>query len=129
MCPTEITAFSDRYEEFKALNTEVLGVSIDSQFSHLAWIQTGVLAGAWGLAGDGGMGGRAGGSGVGKGWLAVPWAVHASRLLLRGRSPSPCATPLPLCLPADRKSGGVGDLKYPLVADLKKEIRWALRWR
>lgn len=41
VCPTEITAFSDRYEEFKALNTEVLGVSIDSQFSHLAWIQTG----------------------------------------------------------------------------------------
>lgn len=62
VCPTEITAFSDRYAEFKALNTEVLGVSIDSQFTHLAWIQT------------------------------------------------------------DRKSGGLGDLKYPLVADLKKEI-------
>ncbi|KAL4425788.1 hypothetical protein ABPG75_009804 [Micractinium tetrahymenae] len=62
VCPTEITAFSDRYDEFAALNTEVLGVSIDSQFSHLAWIQT------------------------------------------------------------DRKSGGVGDLKYPLVADLKREI-------
>ncbi len=41
VCPTEITAFSDRYDEFAALNTEVLGVSIDSQFSHLAWIQTG----------------------------------------------------------------------------------------
>ncbi len=62
VCPTEITAFSDRYDEFKQLNTEVLGVSVDSQFSHLAWIQT------------------------------------------------------------DRKSGGVGDLKYPLVADLKKDI-------
>lgn len=62
VCPTEITAFSDRYAEFKALNTEVLGVSVDSQFSHLAWIQT------------------------------------------------------------DRKSGGLGDLAYPLVADLKKEI-------
>jgi peroxiredoxin 2/4 len=62
VCPTEITAFSDRYDEFKAINTEVLGVSVDSQFSHLAWIQT------------------------------------------------------------DRKSGGVGDLHYPLVADLKKEI-------
>jgi len=40
VCPTEITAFSDRYSEFQALNTEVLGVSVDSQFSHLAWIQT-----------------------------------------------------------------------------------------
>ncbi|NJO43561.1 MAG: peroxiredoxin [Cyanobacteria bacterium CRU_2_1] len=62
VCPTEITAFSDRYEEFKSLNTEVLGVSVDSEFSHLAWIQT------------------------------------------------------------DRKSGGVGDLNYPLVSDIKKEI-------
>lgn len=62
VCPTEITAFSDRFEEFKAVNTEVLGVSVDSEFSHLAWIQT------------------------------------------------------------DRKSGGVGDLNYPLVSDIKKEI-------
>jgi peroxiredoxin 2/4 len=62
VCPTEITAFSDRHGDFKSINTEVLGVSVDSQFSHLAWIQT------------------------------------------------------------DRKSGGVGDLEYPLVADLKKEI-------
>ena len=65
VCPTEITAFSDRYAEFKALNTEILGVSVDSQFSHLAWIQT------------------------------------------------------------DRKSGGIGDIHYPLVADLKKEISTA----
>eukprot|EP00887_Chlorella_sp_A99_P004572 scaffold4.g4572.t1 len=62
VCPTEITAFSDRYAEFAQLNTEILGVSVDSQFSHLAWIQT------------------------------------------------------------DRKSGGLGDLKYPLVADLTKSI-------
>jgi peroxiredoxin (alkyl hydroperoxide reductase subunit C) len=62
VCPTEITAFSDRYEEFNKINTEVLGVSVDSEFSHLAWIQT------------------------------------------------------------DRKSGGVGDLNYPLVSDIKKEI-------
>ena len=62
VCPTEITAFSDRYEEFKSLNTEVLGVSVDSQFSHLAWIQT------------------------------------------------------------PRNDGGLGDLKYPLVSDLKREI-------
>jgi peroxiredoxin 2/4 len=65
VCPTEITAFSDRHPEFKALNTEILGVSVDSQFSHLAWIQT------------------------------------------------------------DRKSGGIGDINYPLVADLKKEISTA----
>ncbi len=65
VCPTEITAFSDRHAEFKALNTEILGVSVDSQFSHLAWIQT------------------------------------------------------------DRKSGGIGDINYPLVADLKKEISTA----
>jgi peroxiredoxin 2/4 len=62
VCPTEITAFSDRYAEFSAVNTEVLGVSVDSEFSHLAWIQT------------------------------------------------------------DRKSGGIGDINYPLVADLKKTI-------
>ena len=40
VCPTEITAFSDRHSEFKAINTEILGVSVDSQFTHLAWIQT-----------------------------------------------------------------------------------------
>jgi peroxiredoxin (alkyl hydroperoxide reductase subunit C) len=62
VCPTEITAFSDRYSEFSSRNTEVLGVSVDSQFSHLAWVQT------------------------------------------------------------DRKNGGLGDLNYPLVADLKKDI-------
>ncbi|NEQ44104.1 MAG: peroxiredoxin [Leptolyngbya sp. SIOISBB] len=62
VCPTEIAAFSDRYGEFKDLNTEVLGVSVDSEFSHLAWIQT------------------------------------------------------------ERKLGGIGDLNYPLVSDLKKEI-------
>ncbi|RVX05959.1 2-Cys peroxiredoxin BAS1-like, chloroplastic [Vitis vinifera] len=62
VCPTEITAFSDRYEEFEKLNTEILGVSIDSVFSHLAWVQT------------------------------------------------------------DRKSGGLGDLKYPLVSDVTKSI-------
>jgi peroxiredoxin (alkyl hydroperoxide reductase subunit C) len=62
VCPTEITAFSDAYNGFKELDCEVLGVSVDSQFSHLAWIQT------------------------------------------------------------ERKEGGVGDLNYPLVSDLKREI-------
>ena len=55
VCPTEITAFSDRHSEFKAINTEILGVSVDSQFTHLAWIQTdrkvsaagGTLSGTW----------------------------------------------------------------------------------
>lgn len=65
VCPTEIIAFSDRYEEFSKLGTEVLGVSVDSEFSHLAWIQT------------------------------------------------------------DRKSGGIGDITYPLISDLKKEISTA----
>ncbi|KAF0301126.1 Thioredoxin-dependent peroxide reductase, mitochondrial [Amphibalanus amphitrite] len=40
VCPTELTAFSDRMDEFRALNTAVVGVSTDSQFSHLAWIDT-----------------------------------------------------------------------------------------
>ena len=37
VCPTEIIAFSDRAKEFTDLNVEVLGVSVDSQYSHLAW--------------------------------------------------------------------------------------------
>ncbi|XP_064625581.1 peroxiredoxin-2-like isoform X2 [Lineus longissimus] len=40
VCPTEIIAFSDRVEEFKAINCEVLACSCDSKFSHLAWINT-----------------------------------------------------------------------------------------
>lgn len=62
VCPTEIIAFSDRIKEFDALNTSVVGVSCDSHFSHLAWINT------------------------------------------------------------PRKAGGLGDLKYPLLADFKKTI-------
>jgi alkyl hydroperoxide reductase subunit AhpC len=38
VCPTEITAYSKRIEEFKALGAEVLGVSVDSEHSHKAWI-------------------------------------------------------------------------------------------
>ena len=60
VCPTEIIAFSDKIEEFHKRGAEVLGVSVDSQFSHLAWIRT------------------------------------------------------------PRAEGGLGGLKYPLVADLKK---------
>jgi peroxiredoxin 2/4 len=40
VCPTEISGISKRMEEFKKLNAEVLGVSIDSKFSHKAWIHT-----------------------------------------------------------------------------------------
>jgi peroxiredoxin 2/4 len=39
VCPTEILAFSDRLAEFKKLKAEVLGVSVDSKFSHLAWTE------------------------------------------------------------------------------------------
>ncbi len=37
VCPTEIIAFNDKLDEFKKLNAEVVGCSVDSQFSHLAW--------------------------------------------------------------------------------------------
>ncbi|KAL1138250.1 hypothetical protein AAG570_009939, partial [Ranatra chinensis] len=62
VCPTEIIAFSDRIGEFKDVNTSVVGVSCDSHFSHLAWVNT------------------------------------------------------------PRKSGGLGDLKYPLLSDFNKTI-------
>jgi peroxiredoxin 2/4 len=40
VCPTEITALSDRAQEFTDLDAELLGVSIDSVHSHRAWIKT-----------------------------------------------------------------------------------------
>jgi len=40
VCPTEIIAFSDKVDEFKALNTQVVGISTDSKFTHLAWVNT-----------------------------------------------------------------------------------------
>uniref|UniRef100_A0A8D0H844 Peroxiredoxin-2 n=1 Tax=Sphenodon punctatus TaxID=8508 RepID=A0A8D0H844_SPHPU len=40
VCPTEIIAFSERAEEFRKLNCEVVGASVDSHFTHLAWINT-----------------------------------------------------------------------------------------
>ncbi len=39
VCPTEITAFSSRMEEFKALNADVIGGSTDSVHSHKAWLK------------------------------------------------------------------------------------------
>ena len=62
VCPTEILAFDEAYDQFKARSAEVVGVSVDSQFSHLAWKKT----------------------------------------------------------PVDE--GGIGPIRYPLVADLKKQI-------
>ena len=40
VCPTEIIAFSDRIADFQKRGVQVLGVSVDSRFSHLAWINT-----------------------------------------------------------------------------------------
>jgi len=40
VCPTEIIAFSDRESEFKSLGVQLIGVSVDSHFSHLAWRNT-----------------------------------------------------------------------------------------
>jgi len=40
VCPTEIVSFSDRVEEFRTIGCEVVACSTDSEFSHLAWINT-----------------------------------------------------------------------------------------
>ncbi|WKB34966.1 peroxiredoxin [Terrilactibacillus sp. S3-3] len=40
VCPTEITAFSDRYDEFKNLNAEIIGCSTDTIYTHQAWEKT-----------------------------------------------------------------------------------------
>lgn len=40
VCPTEIVAFSDQADEFRNINCEVVACSTDSQFTHLAWINT-----------------------------------------------------------------------------------------
>ena len=62
VCPSELIAFDHRLDEFKKRNVKVIGVSIDSQFTHLAWKNT----------------------------------------------------------PVDK--GGIGQVRYPLVADIKHEI-------
>ena len=62
VCPSELIAFDHRLDEFKRRNVEVIGISIDSQFTHLAWKNT----------------------------------------------------------PVDK--GGIGQVRYPLVADTKHEI-------
>lgn len=62
VCPSEIIAFNNRLQEFKDRGAEVIGVSIDSHFSHIAWKNT------------------------------------------------------------DINNGGIGQVQYPLVADLTKKI-------
>ncbi|KAJ3299563.1 hypothetical protein HK104_008449 [Borealophlyctis nickersoniae] len=62
VCPTEICAFSDRVEEFRERNAEVLACSVDSKFSHLQWTKI------------------------------------------------------------DRKDGGLGDMKIPILEDITKKI-------
>ena len=62
VCPSELLAFDHRLAEFQKRNVEVIGISIDSHFSHLAWKNTAV------------------------------------------------------------NNGGIGQVRYPLVADIKHEI-------
>ncbi len=62
VCPTELVAFSESIQKFKEIDTQVIGISTDSHFTHLAWIKT------------------------------------------------------------PRSQGGVGKLKFPLLADISKKI-------
>jgi peroxiredoxin (alkyl hydroperoxide reductase subunit C) len=49
VCPTEIKGFNSRLEDFRKAGAEILGVSVDSVYSHRAWINAGQA--------DGGLGG------------------------------------------------------------------------
>jgi peroxiredoxin (alkyl hydroperoxide reductase subunit C) len=51
VCPSELIAFDHRLDEFKKRGVEVIGVSIDSQFSHFAWRETPVEKGGIGRVG------------------------------------------------------------------------------
>lgn len=51
VCPSELIAFDHRLEEFKKRNVEVIGVSIDSHFTHNAWRNTPVNQGGIGQVG------------------------------------------------------------------------------
>ena len=62
VCPTEIIRFDERLEDFRKRDCEVVGVSVDSQFTHIAWRRT------------------------------------------------------------PRENGGIGQIRFPLVADLDKSI-------
>jgi peroxiredoxin 2/4 len=49
VCPTEIRGFNSRLDEFRKAGAEILGVSVDSVYSHRAWVRTSQA--------DGGIGG------------------------------------------------------------------------
>jgi len=51
VCPSELIAFDHRLEEFKSRGVEVIGVSIDSHFSHNAWRNTAINDGGIGQVG------------------------------------------------------------------------------
>jgi peroxiredoxin (alkyl hydroperoxide reductase subunit C) len=51
VCPSEIIAFANRLDSFKERNTEIIGVSVDSHFTHLAWKNTPVNDGGIGSIG------------------------------------------------------------------------------
>lgn len=40
VCPTELHAFQEKYDEFQKRNVELIGVSVDSHYSHFAWVNT-----------------------------------------------------------------------------------------
>lgn len=48
VCPSEILAFDSKVEEFRSKNCEVLGISVDSHYSHFAWRNTPVKEGGIG---------------------------------------------------------------------------------
>ena len=52
VCPSEIIAFNKALEKFKKRNTEVIGVSVDSHFTHLAWKNTPRAKGGIGRSGS-----------------------------------------------------------------------------
>ncbi len=51
VCPSELIAFDHRLEEFRQRGVEVIGVSIDSQFTHVAWKNTAIKDGGIGQVG------------------------------------------------------------------------------
>ena len=51
VCPTELIAFDHRIKEFTSRGVQVIGCSIDSQFTHIAWRNTAVADGGIGPVG------------------------------------------------------------------------------
>lgn len=51
VCPTEIIAFDEKLDEFKKRKTEIIGVSVDSHYSHFAWRETSRKTGGIGKIG------------------------------------------------------------------------------